>query len=526
MRSTLQAGSLRRTGITGLGALALALLQSCYGESAAPATPEALAVRLSIQGPPAAELAQTLFAAMGGQTYLEDARLLVQEGSGIRNHLGQIQVAGAPDPQATLDPLEEIIDLQNGRAAFRNTVLIEGGFAQSRTEVSTTYMGQRMGWGTTGGRPNIVTSVNGLFSWSTHNSPEFLVRRNPIAVALSAGSALDRSTEASLEGESHWYLRTTLGNEQIGLFIDKDSGLLRGFTALDTESMRGDQQATYIYGDYRQVGALQLPHRVEIRHGEGLFANIQYNNITLDDAGALAIFDIPEDVIDQAERVLARQGQSWVPLEWVDVAPGVAHIVAFSHHSMVVEFPSFVVVVEGPYTEGQSLTLARMITEKTSKPIRYVVPTHPHHDHTGGLRGLASVGAAVLTARGHEAEIRGIVESAHSNPPDALARNIASGAEVGHVEIFNGTTDIVDGDQQLWLYEVKTIPHVNPMVLAYVPTSKVLFQSDLFFGGGGPDAQALYEAINLLGLEVELIVGGHGGVLPFATLEMAASGSN
>jgi glyoxylase-like metal-dependent hydrolase (beta-lactamase superfamily II) len=67
---------------------------------------------------------------------------------------------------------------------------------------------------------------------------------------------------------------------------------------------------------------------------------------------------------------------------------------------------------------------------------------------------------------------------------------------------------------------------VNPMVLAYVPSSKVLFQSDLFFGGGGPDAQALYEAINLLGLDVEQIVGGHGGVLPFATLEMAASGSN
>jgi glyoxylase-like metal-dependent hydrolase (beta-lactamase superfamily II) len=525
-QETIMYGTLQKVSIAGLGALALVFLQACSGESAVPAAPVTTAAPSAEQGPPAAELAQALFAAMGGQALLEDARILVQTGSGIRNHLGQIQVAGGPDPKATLDPLEEIIDLQNGHAAFRNTVLIEGGFAQSRTEVSTSYMGQRLGWGTTGGRANIVTSMNGLFSWSTHNSPEFLVRRNPIAVALSAGSATGRATEASLEGESHWYLRTTLGNEQIGLYIDKDSGLLRGFTALDTESMRGDQQATYIYGDYRPVGSLQLPHRVEIRHGDGLFASIQYSNISLDDPAALAIFEIPEDVIDQAELVLTRQGQSWVPLEWVEVAPGVAHIVAFSHNSMVVEFPRFVVVVEGPYTEGQSLTLSRMITERTGKPIRYVVPTHPHHDHTGGLRGLASVGAAVLTARGHEAEIRGIVESARTNPPDALARNIAAGAEVGHVEIFNGTTDIVDGDQQLWLYEVKTIPHVNPMVLAYVPSSKVLFQSDLFFGGGGPDAQALYEAINLLGLDVEQIVGGHGGVLPFATLEMAASGSN
>jgi len=129
-------------------------------------------------------------------------------------------------------------------------------------------------------------------------------------------------------------------------------------------------------------------------------------------------------------------------------------------------------------------------------------------------RGLASEGACVLTAAGHEDEIRGIVESPHTNPPSALAMRAAKGAEIGQVEVFARETEISDGDQVLRLYEVTTIPHVNPKVLAYVEGDGIVFQSDWFFGGPRPDAIALYEAVTALGLEVSQVVGDHGGVIP------------
>jgi hypothetical protein len=50
----------------------------------------------------------------------------------------------------------------------------------------------------------------------------------------------------------------------------------------------------------------------------------------------------------------------------------------------------------------------------------------------------------------------------------------------------------------------------------------VLFESDLFFGAPSPDASALYAAIRERNLAVQQIVGGHGGVLPFSTLEAVA----
>jgi glyoxylase-like metal-dependent hydrolase (beta-lactamase superfamily II) len=269
-----------------------------------------------------------------------------------------------------------------------------------------------------------------------------------------------------------------------------------------------------------------LPFALEIRKEDGVYANLAYDSISINDATALGILDIPGDVMEQADQVYTMRGESWVPLQWNAVTDDVIHVVAFSHHSMVVEFPEFVVVVEGAYTEGQSLTLARMIEGFIGKPIRYVIPTHPHFDHTGGLRALAALGADVVVAEGHEVEIRHIIESPHTNPPDLLARNISAGLETGLVEVFSGMREISQGGQAIQLFEVHGIPHVDPKVLVYVPSSRVLFQSDLFFGAPGLDATALYIAILELGLDVDRIVGGHGGVLTFAALEAAINGSN
>lgn len=492
----------------------LLLLNACSQPAPEQAAPVAAAVT-------AAELASDMLDTMGGRAALEGVETLVQKGNGTRHHLGQIPATGAEDPRGRLVDLTETIDLANGRAAFDNIVQIGAEFSQHRTEAYTTYMDQHLGWGTSEGRPNEVTSVNGLFSWATHNTPEVLLRRNAVTIALAALDASAPVEESNLDGVSYWYLTTQLRGEKVGLYIDKGSKQLKAYSVLDTETMRGDVNATYVLGDWRPVGAVVLPHTLEIRQDDGVYAALQYDAITVNDANALAVFEIPDDVKEQADQVVAANGAPWVALQWNPVAEHVTHVVAFSHHSMVVEFPTFVVVVEGPYTEAQGLTLARLVHEKIGKPIRYVVPTHPHYDHTGGVRALASVGANVLVAAGHEAELRMIVESPHTNPPDALAMNLDAGAEVGRIELFSGMTEITEGDVTLQLFEAAGIPHVAPKTLAFVPGSGVLFQSDLFFGGPGPDATALYAAIQGYGLSVQQIVGGHGGVLPYSSLEMA-----
>ena len=476
--------------------------------------------------PPAttADLANNMIDAMGGREALEAVRTITLQGDGSRTRLGQIPETGGDDPVAMLRGVTETIDLVNGRAALDNDI-INGDFTQHRTEVLTTYEGATVGWGSTVGRPDMAATPNGLFSWATHNSPEWLLRRNVITVALWA---VDSASDAEIAREREFAGQTSLvgtgrvGGEDIELYFNPETGLLDGFATLDTEPMLGDVDARYELFDYRQVDGLTLPYSVTISKEGRLFSSIDYTSIRINAPASLEIFDIPEDITDQAEEAIA-SGGSWSPITWNQVAPNVYHAVAFSHHSMVVEFPDFVAVVEGAYTEGQALTIARVIEEEIGKPIQVVAPTHPHYDHTGGIRGFASVGATVLVAAGHEAELRGIIESPHTNPPDELAMRRAAGEEVGAVEVFEGFVSIGGGDQNLELYEVDVFSHVNPMVIAYVPSAGVVFQSDLDPTAPGNDADALYALAQQHGWNVNTVVGGHGGTTPFGQVVAAAT---
>jgi glyoxylase-like metal-dependent hydrolase (beta-lactamase superfamily II) len=470
--------------------------------------------------PTAADLAQGLLDAMGGRTALEGVETIVARGAGTRTRLGQIPFTGGEDPQGSLASVTETIDLARGRAAFDYDVMLEG-FMQHRTEVLTRHNGALVGWATGPGRPDIATSPNGLFSWATQNSPVMLLRRNIVTIALAAAdSATSTPAEERLFGGGTSLHATAElpSGEEIELYYDPDSGLLDGFVALDTETMLGDVEAIYSLDDYRATEGLVLPYAVDIEKEGRPYSSIEYTSIAINDPSTLGIFSIPTDATDQADAVVAAN-DGWAPLQWNEVADGVYHAVGYSHHSMVVEFPDFVAVIEAPYTEAQSQRLRSIIEEEIAKPIAYVVPTHPHYDHTGGVRGIAATGATVLVAAGHEAELRGIVESPHTNPPDELSRRAQAGEEVGTIEVFSGTTEIAGGTRRLELHELTTIPHVNPKVIAYVADAGIVFQSDLFFGAPSEDAKALYEAIGVRGLEVESIVGGHGGVIPFATLE-------
>jgi glyoxylase-like metal-dependent hydrolase (beta-lactamase superfamily II) len=254
---------------------------------------------------------------------------------------------------------------------------------------------------------------------------------------------------------------------------------------------------------------------------------VQFTAASINDPAAVGVFVIPEAANAEVDKAIAAGDYS--PISVQKVADGVYFARAYSHNSLVVEFPSWLAVVEAAYTDAQSATLVRTLAEQfPNKPIRYVAVTHYHYDHTGGVRRLAAAGATILAEKAHEPLMRPLVETPHTNPPDALELAKRAG-KAGSIEFFEGKRVISDGGQSLELYAVTGIPHVEPKVLAFVPKSGVLFQSDLFFPGtgapAGPDAVALLQAVKALKLNVKTNAGGHGGVGPFAELEKAVAGA-
>jgi glyoxylase-like metal-dependent hydrolase (beta-lactamase superfamily II) len=311
--------------------------------------------------------------------------------------------------------------------------------------------------------------------------------------------------------------------EEIGVYFDPQSKLIAGFEVIDTETMLGDVPAQYLFEDYRAVDGITLPHHVTIRKGGKDYSDVRYAAITINDPQALAVFAIPESASTDAERAVATG--EYTPLALTKVANGLYFARAYSHNSLIVEFPSYIAVVEAPYTETQSKVLARLIREQfPNKPIQYAAVTHHHYDHTGGVRGIAAEGATLLVASGHEPAIRELMDARHTRPPDELEKRRSQGA-AWKGEFYEGKQIIVDGNQTLELYAVQGSPHAEPIVLAYVRSARALFQSDLWFpgtgGAGTPAARHLLEAVKKLGLRVDTNIGGHGGVAPLSELVAA-----
>jgi glyoxylase-like metal-dependent hydrolase (beta-lactamase superfamily II) len=282
--------------------------------------------------------------------------------------------------------------------------------------------------------------------------------------------------------------------------------------------------AQYTFDKYTTVDGVTLPLSVAIVKGGKPYSNVTFGSAAINDPAVEKEFEIPEAASAQADEAIA--AGEFSPVALVKMADGVYFARAYSHNSLVVEFPSGLTVVEAPYTDAQSATLVRVLKAQfPDKPIRYVAVTHHHSDHIGGVRGLAVAGAAILVEKGHEVPLRTILESHHTHPADELERKRSAGEKVGAIDVYEGRKTITDGKQTLELYAFAGSPHADPMVLAYVAGPKILFQSGLWFPGtggmGNPAAKQLLDSIHTLNLKPATNAGGHGGTAPFAELEKA-----
>src|SRR5207344_1677271 len=87
-----------------------------------------------------------------------------------------------------------------------------------------------------------------------------------------------------------------------------------------------------------------------------------------------------------------------VQVVMTQLAPGVVLMGGGSHNSVAVEFKDFVTVIEGPLNQQRSLAvIAEVKRTFPNKPIRYLVNTHNHFDHLGGVRTYVAEGATVIT---------------------------------------------------------------------------------------------------------------------------------
>jgi glyoxylase-like metal-dependent hydrolase (beta-lactamase superfamily II) len=195
-------------------------------------------------------------------------------------------------------------------------------------------------------------------------------------------------------------------------------------------------------------------------------------------------------------------------------------------NSYMVEFRDWVAVFEAPGNEERSLAVIEQIVKLApNKPIRWLISSHPHFDHIGGIRTYNHIGATIimnmknLTFMNRDVlnyQVRTVKPDIMSLwPPTEVAEGY-------NYEAIQENFVITDNSRILRVYYVQPLNHVAGMLMAYLPTERIAFQANLFDTHEPPPAaptpamRSFWNQVQRMKLDVETIAPVHGKPVPWS----------
>ena len=297
---------------------------------------------------------------------------------------------------------------------------------------------------------------------------------------------------------------TALGRYKIEGMIDSQNLVARVETKVDNPLL-GDTTLVTRFTDYKDYGGVKFPGK--ILQTEGGFPVLDLT-VTKVEPNAPADLPVPSQVLTATPPKAT--------VSTAKLADGVWFLTGGSHHSLVVEFKKYIAVVEAPLNEERSLAvLAEAKSLVYKKPVKYLISTHHHFDHSGGLRTYVAEGAIIVTHASNKSYYQAAFSAPATIAPDSLAKNSQKARFVGVKDKYV----LSDGTRKIEVYATHGDNHTDELLVAYLPASKILVEADSYSPGPPnapppstppPNAVALYDNIQRLKLDVATIAPIHG----------------
>lgn len=315
-----------------------------------------------------------------------------------------------------------------------------------------------------------------------------------------------------MNGKSYTVLSFMGEAAPVNGYIDDLGYVDRVETTINNDVM-GDMVWSAEYTEWKDFGGLRFPAHIEQHQGGLGFFELSVADVKV---------NAPVDLTAPPGRGRGGpggggrgRGEASGPIS-EDLGGGF-WLVTGGYGAIVADFKDYIVVVEGPQNDARALQIiAEAKRLAPNKPIRYVVNTHAHFDHAGGLRAFVAEGATIVTHKDNEAFYERVFRNPHTLAPDTLSK--MNPQPPVKIEAVGDMKTLTDGEHTIDLYHLEGSTHAMGMLIVYLPKQKILVEADEFnVGAANAPAPAnvnpyhtnLLANVERLKLDVERIIPIH-----------------
>ncbi|HUK88959.1 MAG TPA: MBL fold metallo-hydrolase [Blastocatellia bacterium] len=329
----------------------------------------------------------------------------------------------------------------------------------------------------------------------------------PYSFLRSAAAASDATVKSqSMNGKKYTVLSFTGPNKAtVRGFFTSDNLLERIETKIDN-TVLGDIPSETTLTDYKDFNGVKFPTHIVQKQG-----SYPVFDLTVTDVKPNPVANITSP----PGKGGAAGGGAPQTASSEKLGDGV-YLILGGYAAIAVDFKDYIVIIEGGQNDQRTEAVIgeakRLIP---NKPIQYVINTHQHFDHSGGLRAYVAEGATVVTQQINKPYYEKIWTNPHTIAPDKLSRN----PKKPKFETVADKKVMTDGNQVIELYHLRDFGHNDGMLIAYLPKLKILLEADGFNPPAQPATQrpatispytaSLQANIERLKLDVERIIPVH-----------------